>query len=528
MTISENNRQIARAAGTVMFAFVLGNLVGLVRQILVANAFGTQAEIEAFNAANRVSETLFNLMAGGALASAFIPTFTGLLSKGKQSKAWRLASSIANLIFLIVMIISILTAIFAPWIVRNLLAPGFVVDPEKELLTIQLLRLMLPSALLFSLSGLVMGVLNSNQIFLYPALAPSMYQLGLIFGVLLLSPRLGIYGLAFGVIIGASLHLLIQVPVLFRLNGKYYPTLGLRFDYVHEVARLMAPRLLGVGVVQINFWVNTRLASQFAEGSVTSLVLAFTLMLMPQVAIAQSIAIAAMPTFSRLIALGKQDEMRSSLASSLRGVLILSIPASVGLILLRKPIITLLYQRGEFDIHSTELVAWALLWYALGLFGHALVEILSRAFYSLHDTKTPVFVGIIAMSFNIILNYAISSFFLKIGWMAHGGLALANTIATSIEALILVFLMHRRIQGINAKFISNGVYKTMIASLIMGLGLIIWMHWTEYNSIWLISIGGIVIGGMIFLFVTIILRLEEVDLMMKFGFSRISRLFILK
>jgi len=381
-----------------MVAFVLSNLMGLARQIIVTNAFGTDAAFDAFNAANRVSETLFNLVAGGALASAFIPTFTGLIAKNKREEAWKLASSIANLIILVLSLISVVAAVFAPQVVRYLLAPGFADDKVIEELTINLMRLMLISTIVFGLSGLVMGILNTFQRFFISALAPAMYQFGMILGVLLLSPRLGIYGLAWGVIIGASLHLLIQLPILVRTNGKYYPIFGLNLSPVREVGRLMGPRLLGVAVVQLNFWINTRLASQFVEGSVTGIVLAFTLMLMPQAAISQSIAIAAMPTFSAQVALGKLSEMRTSLASSLRAALILSIPASLGLMLLRKPIISLLYQRGAFDFNSTNLVAWALLWYSAGLVGHAIVEILSRAFYSLHDTKTPVVIGVVAMS----------------------------------------------------------------------------------------------------------------------------------
>ncbi len=178
----------------------------------------------------------------------------------------------------------------------------------------------------------------------------------------------------------------------------------------------MGPRLLGVAVVQLNFWINTRLASQFVEGSVTGIVLGFTLMLMPQAAIAQSIAIAALPSFSAQVAQGRLNEMRFSLASSLRWVLILSIPASIGLVILRRPIVQLLYQRGQFDAYSTELVAWALLWYAAGLVGHSLVEILARAFYSLHDTKTPVFIGILAMSLNVVFSYFFAWIFLR-SWL---------------------------------------------------------------------------------------------------------------
>jgi putative peptidoglycan lipid II flippase len=380
---------------------------------------------------------------------------------------------------------------------------------------------MMASAVIFGLSGLVMAILNSHQIFFIPALTPSMYQLGLIFGVIVLSPSMGIFGLAWGVLLGSVLHLILQLPSLLRLKGKYSLTFGINNPQVWEVARLMGPRLLGVAVVQLNFWINTYLASFFIEGSVTGVVIAFSLMLMPQAAIAQSVAIAAMPTFSAQVALGKLVDMRRSLAKSLRGVLLLSIPASIGLMLLSKPIVALLYQRGEFDSFSTELVSWALFWYATGLVGHALVEILSRAFYSLHDTKTPVYVGVFAMSLNILLSILISSLFNQIGWMPHGGLALANSLATGIEGMALVILMSRRLHGIEGRDILSGALKSVLAATIMGIGIWIWLNSQASQPLWYLAIGGIGLGSVIFLFSILLLKVEEVNLAARYLLRRV-------
>jgi len=279
------NAQIARAAGTVMAAFIFSNLVGLLAKTLTARVFGTGIESNAFFAANRFSEILFNLVAGGALGSAFIPVFTGLLANEQREKAWKLASGIANLVSLVLVILSALTIIFARQVVRYILAPGFA--GEEELLTAQLLRVQVLSSFVFGLSGLLMGVLNSHQRFLLPALAPAMYQIGWIIGILLLSPTLGVFGLAWGVVIGSILHLLVQIPWLLRLPGRaYWPSLGLRMPEVREVGRLMAPRLLGVAVVQLNFLINTLLASYQTAGSITAISLAFPLMIMPEAAIA--------------------------------------------------------------------------------------------------------------------------------------------------------------------------------------------------------------------------------------------------
>jgi putative peptidoglycan lipid II flippase len=388
-----------------MFALLLGQLAGLARSILVAGTFGASTELDAFTAANRVSETLFLLVAGGALGSAFIPTFTGLLARAEKVSAWRLASALANAVLLILSLLAVLLAVFAPQVVRYALAPGFSEKPELFALTVSLLRIQLISTVLFGLGGLIIGILNAHQIFLIPALTPAMYQLGIIFGTVFLSPRMGIYGLAWGVVIGGLAYLLIQIPTLIKQKGNYTLTFGFENPDVRRVIFLMGPRLLGVAVVQLNFWVNTNLASQMQEGSVASITYGFSLMLMAQAAIAQSVAIAAMPTFSAQHALGKIDEMRNSLAASLRGVILLALPASVGLILLREPLISLLYQRGEFDEHDVQLVAWALLWYAAGLVGHSVMEVLTRAFYAQQDTKTPVLIGEIAMGLNVVLRW---------------------------------------------------------------------------------------------------------------------------
>ncbi|HAF61048.1 MAG TPA: murein biosynthesis integral membrane protein MurJ [Anaerolineaceae bacterium] len=511
-SIHQANHQIARAAGTVMVAYIISNLAGLLAKTLTAKAFGTGADSEAFYAANRFSEILFNLVAGGALGSAFIPTFTGFLVKKDHEGAWKLASAIINWVLLILTIISILAMIFSQQVVHYILAPGFsTVSLEKELLTAQLLRIQLPSAIIFGLSGLVMGILNAHQSFFVSSLAPGMYQLGWIFGALVLAPRYGVYGLSYGILIGASLHLLVQIPRLLRLpHVHYHAGLGGKNPAVKEVGRLMAPRLLGVAVVQLNFLVNTYLASLQPEGSVTAISLAFSLMLMPQAAIAQSISIASLPTFSAQVAAGKLDEMRSSFTSTLRMILFLAIPATVGLVLMRSDIVRVLYERGEFTAQSTTLVAWALLWYALGLVGHCIVEITSRAFYAQHDTKTPVLVGVGAMSLNLILSILFSRLFTSIGWLPHGGLALANTTATLLEAFVLLLFMNKRMHGLDNRNLKTGVIKAIVASAVMAVVVLLGISTTWGVSYGLQVVLTIVIAAVVYTSIMYLLKVEEI------------------
>lgn len=491
-----------------MAAFILSNLIGLLRQILVSREFGTQEVIDAYNAASTFPDLLFSLIAGGALASAFVPTVTDFLAKGDRKNAWYLSSAIANLVFLTLATLSILSAIFAPWIVANILAPGF--NPELHALASNLLRVLLIAPTIFGVSGLVMGILNAHQVFLWPALAPTMYWLGMIFGLLLLTPTMGIFGLAWGAVIGACMHLGIQIPAILRLPGRqYFSTLGLRFPAVREVGRLMAPRLLGVAAVQVNFVVNTILATGQPVGSLTSIKYAWAIMTMPQVVIAQAIAIAALPTFSNQVARGELDEMRSSLSATLRGVLLLSLPATIGLVMLRIPIISMLLERGEFNQHSTQLVAWALLWYALGLVGHSVVEIVSRAFYAMHNTLIPVLVSVGAMTLNIIFSISFSDLFIRTGWEPNGGLALANTLATTLEMFALMLLMSRRLKGINSRDLFQAGWQTAAATLVMLVGLWTWLQVTSDQPSWLVVLGGMLVGGTLFVLAGLGLRIRE-------------------
>jgi putative peptidoglycan lipid II flippase len=515
------NRQIARAAGVVMAGFVLSNLTSLVRQVLESGVFGTNAEIDAFNAAAQLPDTLFMLVAGGALASAFIPTFTDYLEKGDKDGAWLLGSAILNLVSLILMVLSVLAFLFADPIVRYVLAPNFAAD--QQALTASILRVLLLSPVIFGMSGLLMGVLNTHQHFLMPALAPTMHWLGQIIGIVFFVPSMGIHGLAWGTVLGAVMHFGVQLPALRSLDWHYIPTFGLQFPGVREVARLMGPRLIGVAVVQLNFWINVILASGQPEGSLTALKIGFKIMTMPQVVIAQAIAIAALPTFSAQVSRGDLSAMRTSLASTLRSVLLLSIPAAVGLIMLRTPVIQALLERGEFDANSTALAAWALLWYTVGLVSHSVVEIIVRAFYALHDTKTPVLIGTITMSLNIGFSILFANWFERMGWPPHGGLALGNTVATTLEMGGLLVLMRRRLKGLGGRAMLRGGLVASAGSLVLALGVWGWGRVPLAANPWWMMLGGIAVGGGLYGGVLFLLGVEEVRDLVRVVQARLGR-----
>lgn len=505
------SQQIARATGVVMFAFFLSSLVGVAQQMVITDAFGTSAALDSFNAADRVTELLFNLVAGGALGSAFIPMFTGFLTRDDKRGAWRLASGVLNVVSLILVVVSVLTWIFAPWLVRNGL---YALTADSNIgqleVTVRLLRIMLPTVVIFGISGLVMGMLNAHRSFLIPALAPAMYSLGIILGTVALPKSWGVDRLVYGVLLGASGHLLLQLPSLFRLPERSYQvTAGLKDKAVRQVLRLMLPRLIGAGVVQLNFVANTIIALSLGEGSASAVALAFTLMMMPQRAIAQSAGIASLPTLSAQAELGEYAQMRRTIAKILRGIILLALPASVGLILLRVPLVRVLYERGQFDAESTRMVAWALLWYSAGLLGHCLVEVLSRAFYALHDTRTPVIIGIGAMSLNIALSFLLAAWFRGLGWMPHGGLALANSAATGLESLLLLWLLAKRLKGLEGQDILRGTNSALVGSALMGAALLAWNSLLPQLNNLLFLLGGMGIGVLVYAFALVLMKVPE-------------------
>jgi putative peptidoglycan lipid II flippase len=514
-----NNQRVTKAAGIVMAAFLLSQLIGLVAKILIAGSFSAGLELDAFYAANRPSETLVTIMAGGILVSSFIPVFVGFLVKKDHSAAWTLASATANIILVVMTVMACLVVVLAGPIVRIILGAGFV--PEKQILTINLLRIQAISILFFGLSGLIIGILNSYQKFLASALAPAMYQLGQIFGVLVLAPRMGIYGLAWGVVIGSILNLLIQVPTLIRLKGKYRSNAWFKTPAVGEVFRLMGPRMFGAAVVQLMLWVNTLLASHMADGSVFALTSGFSLMIMAQAAIAQSMATAVMPTFSTQVALEKLDELGKTLVSALRSVVLLTMPATCGLIILAIPLVTFLYQRGAFTVETTRMVAWALTWYSAGLVFHSILEVLVRAFYAMHNTKTPVLVGAAAMTISIGLSLVFSSLFRGAGWMPLGGLALAVSVSTALEVTVLFLLLRRRLVHLQIGSILQSFLAAALGSIFLVAALWFWVRWNAGSRASIITMGGVVIGGIIYGVVLLLIKNKEAMAVMNYFRKRI-------
>jgi putative peptidoglycan lipid II flippase len=506
-TVTHSRRRVARAASLVMAAFALSGALGLVRQIVIGDEFGTSADLDSYQAAARISELVFMVLVGGALGSAFIPTYTRHLVRGDPHSGWRLASAVANLAVLALTIFSVLIAILAPLLVPTVIAPGFSAD--QQLLTVRLLRLLLVAPAIFGASAVAMAVLNAHQHFLLPSLAPSVYNLSLIGSTLLLPEGMGVWRLAIGSVAGALFHLLIQVPALLRLGARYIPSLGLGLPDVREVARLMIPRIIGTSITQINFVVNNSLATGMGEGAVSAINYAWPLMLLPQGVFAQAAATAAFPTFADQEARGQRAEMRSTVAAVLRAVFLFSLPATVGLVVLARPLVALLFERGAFEASSTEAVAWALALYAVGLVGHSGVEIAARAFYALRDTFTPVWVGGVAVAANIVLSLTLPPLFRTAGWPEHAALALASSLAALAQLAGLLCLLRSRLGGLEGRAITASLARTALAAAGMLLLLCAWQAALPDRDPLLVGGGGVVLGAAFFLLATWLLQRQE-------------------
>ncbi|HVO41901.1 MAG TPA: murein biosynthesis integral membrane protein MurJ [Aggregatilineales bacterium] len=489
---------VTRATGIVAASFVLAGLLGVLRNAIISGQFGAGDALDAFNAAYRIPELLFTLIAGGALGSAFIPVYSRFLSKNDTVGAQRLASAQLTLILIFATVLAAIAAIFSPWLTAHILLSG--APAAKQALTADLTRIMLGTVVVFSASGLVMAILNANQHFLTPALAPSMNNLGLILGALLLTPSLGVYGLAWGAVLGSLLHIGIQVPALIQAGLRLRPLPNIRVPGVIEVFLLMGPRVFGSAVVQINFIVNTALTSSMKSGSLTALQYAFALMFTVLGVLGQSVGTAVFPTLSALHAQGDQAGFRRTLADAMRRVLFMSVPATAGIIVLARPLVATIYQHGLWTVEATTATTWALRFFVIGLVAFALQEVFARAFFALQDTITPVIVGAGAVA----LNVALSLIFIRFvqgsdpAQGPFGGLALSNALATIVETGVLWLLLRRRTGGMDERSVFDAAERFAIISLMMGIIVYAFARFADSLPPFLVLILGTAIGGVIF------------------------------
>ena len=507
-----NGRQsVAAAAVLVAAGFLLSRLLGVVRTAVIAREFGTEPELAAYWVAFRLPDLIFQLVAGATLASAFIPTFMQAVTDRGEDVAWRLASSVLNLVFLVTLVFAVAAFLLAPVLVP-LLAPGLGSGADNEgalnRLAVDLTRLMLLSPIFFSVSGMLMGILNARRHFLLPAIAPVLYNLAIIIGALTLAEPFGVRGLAYGVVAGSILHLLIQIPGLRQVRMRYALIGDWRDKDVREVFRLMLPRLVGLAAAQANFFITTIFfASMQGAAAISALTYGWLLMMLPLALFGMAISTAVFPELADAASRDDRAGLRRLIATNLRLILYFTIPASAGLILLSRPVIALLLQRGAFDAGDAALTQGALVFFALGLFAHASIEILSRGFYALHDTRTPMRAGLIALVINAALSAALAPL------LAERGLALALTLATVAEAGILYRVLRRQTNGLDDGRTVRSLVRTLVgtALLLEVVGAFVLgfdLDQPGVGSFFWVAVATVA-GGAAFLAVTRALRSEE-------------------
>lgn len=435
---------ILGAAGVVALGFLGSRVLGLLRSVAIADGFGTDPELGAYWVAFRLPDLVFQLLAGATLSAAFIPVFSRISMHQGYERSWLLASRVLNLISVATVIVATAAFVFAPLLVP-FLAPGLGETSGREVelegLAVELTRLMLLSPIMFGISGMLTGILNARQHFVAPAIAPMVYNASIIFGAIVLTKPLGLHGLAWGVVIGSVGHLIVQIPALRSVGMHWSPSISLKSPAVREVLKLMGPRVIGLGASQINFLVLILFASLVSDAAISGVNYAFLIMMMPVGVAGMSVATAVFPTFSLQAAAGHRDILRKTVWRWLRAILFLTVPASAGLIVLAEPGVRLLLERGAFDSASTQLVSDALVIFAIGVFGHAGIEILSRGFYALEDTRTPVQVAVAAMLLNLTLAFVL------VGPFELRGLATAASVTAIFEFLMLIVLLRKRLGG---------------------------------------------------------------------------------
>ncbi len=521
----KRSRHLVQSTALLIVLFAISKGISLVQTFVIARAFGIGSEWDAYVAASRIPDTIVLLLGGGALGYAFIPVFSGFLAKDEKGNAWKLASHVVNTMFLLALIASVVAFIFTPQLMQYVIAPDF--PPETVALSVNLMRILLLGTLIFSVSGIVMGMLQSHNHFLLPALAPILNDLGILFGVVFLIGTFGVYGMVYGAVLGALLHLGIQIPGLIRFGARWHPELGWDDPALRKVLRLMLPRLVGLGVSNINIIVMTNLGSRLGEGAVSAVDWGWRLMQIPQTLIGTAMGIVIFPTLSALSEVEDKLGKRNAMSAALRFVLIATIPSAIGLILVGQPLLSLL-EGGAFDASATNLVYNALRAFALGIIVHSMLEIVARSFYADKDTVTPLYAAVVGAGVNVALAYVLTGIAFGTADVNNvWGIALANSLGVLVEVGILLVILHRRWKDIHENALLRTAGKTLTASLVMAVAVL------GVEAVFAVIglTGGLVltaamvaaqiaIGGAAFLVASLLLRMEEINDLFKLVFRR--------
>jgi putative peptidoglycan lipid II flippase len=461
---------VLSAAVLVSGSLLASRLLGLLRVTVFAGLFGTSPDMTAYNAAFRIPDFLFTIVAGGALSSAFVPVFAGLLERRREGDAWHVANTILNSLFLALVLLSVLAFIMAPQITR-LLYPHFPTPVVSR--TVDLTRIMLVQPVLLGMGGLFAAMQNSYRRFVLPAVAPVIYNAAIVVGAVLFGPHFGVDAAAWAVVVGAVLMFEIQIWGVAGESRLYRPSLSWRLPESLEVVRLMGPRLLGLSAFQLMLFVTFFLASAWVPG-ISVITYAWTLVMFPVGAIGSSLGVAVFPTLSRQSAAAEIHELARTVSSSLRGVFFLALPAMAGLILLRRPIVELLFAHGAFGPLSVSATVFALGFYALGIVPMTQIELVARAFYAMKDTRTPVMIAIIAAIADAVLCTILIHMVPK--EQGPGALGLGTSLAVWLQILLLIRALKRRLPAALDRALVKVFTATVLATTGMSLAVFVMLR----------------------------------------------------
>ena len=509
--------RVARRAGVVGAATLLSRVLGLVREQVMAALFGAGLATDAFNVAFRIPNLLRDLFAEGAMSSAFVPTFTAIHQREGDRAAWTFGRRLLMALLIALTAICAVGALFAPQLVP-LFAPGFAVVPGKLELTVLLTRVMLPFLPAVALAAAAMGMLNARGSFAVPALAPTMLNLGMIVGGVALIPvveRLGqpaILAMALGVVIGGLGQFACQLPALHRMGFRLRPEWPGADPGVRRVALLMAPAAVGLAATQLNLFVSTLIASLLEQGSVSWLAYAFRLMQLPIGVFGVALATVSMPALARAAVDQDMGSLKATLSATLRLVVLLTAPAALWLAVMAVPVITLLYQHGRFAGSDTTRTAAALVMYCVGLPAFAAVGVLTRTFYALGDTRTPVRASFVSVALNLGLNLAFIGPLRPLG-LGHAGLALATSLTSIANLMQLAWYLRRRVGPLEGRRMFNTLWRVGaaagVAVLLCAAGLRLLGPPTGPAAAALQVAGGLVVAGVAGYLAMKVLKVEE-------------------
>jgi putative peptidoglycan lipid II flippase len=527
---SRTERLNTKAAGVIGLAVMCSRLLGLAREQTFAALFGGGAAMDAFTAAFRIPNLLRDLFAEGALSTAFVTTFSKTIARSGDAAAWTLANKVATMTAAVLGVICIAGMVFAGALV-GALAPGF--DPQKAALTAELTRIMFPFILLVSLAALVMGMLNAKNVFGVPAMASSFFNIGsIVCGVALgfwIDPHFGpraLIGLAIGTLCGGALQLAVQLPSLRRLGYRYHPDFRWRDAGVTAILALMGPSVIAASTTQFNVLVNSMFASTLGDGAIFWLAIAFRLMQLPLGLFGVALGTVTLPLLSRLVVGGQMDAFRSELSRAMRLAFLLTVPSTLGLMVLAEPIISVLYQHGKFNAFQAAQAAGALRFYAIGLAGYAALKVLVNAFYALERRKTPMMVSFLAVGLNLLLNWI---FTFRLGWGVRG-LAFSTGCVATFNFLVLYGLMHRQLGSLESRRMLLMLGKVAIAAAALVAVCAASSHWLladwAAQGFWSklsALLGTVVAGALVFGACGAALHIEEIDTLREAVRRRLSR-----